>query len=89
MKKLLLTLCLLFAGHVSADTLQMQGISADGDGVRPTRGMSKDAVESRYGAPNAKQAAIGEPPISRWDYDGYVVYFEYDRVIHAVVKRQD
>ena len=33
------------------------------------------------------EAAVGEPPISRWVYADFVVFFEYDRVIHAVIKR--
>jgi len=84
----LIALCLLLTGSAAlSDTLDMQRISADGDGVRPTRGMSQASVEDRFGAPNAKQAAVGEPPISRWEYDDFIVYFEFDKVIHAVVKR--
>ena len=26
----------------------------------------------------------GKPPITRWDYDGFSVYFEHQHVIHAV-----
>jgi hypothetical protein len=29
---------------------------------------------------------VGEPPITRWDYDKFVVVFEYNRVIHSVTK---
>jgi hypothetical protein len=53
-------------------------------GVRPNRGMSMKTVESRWGAPAAKLGAIGDPPISRWEYAEFVVYFEYGNVIHAV-----
>jgi hypothetical protein len=49
--------------------------------------MTADSVETNFGAPNAKEAAIGDPPISRWEYNDFVVFFEYDRVIHAVAKR--
>lgn len=41
-------------------------------------------VETRFGAPSQQQAAVGEPPITRWDYPGFVVFFEHDRVIHSV-----
>lgn len=51
----------------------------------PTRGMSKTQVERKYGAPSDRVAAVGNPPISSWVYPSYVVYFEYDHVIHAVV----
>ena len=70
-----------------ADTLRMEGMqAADGDD-RPTRGMTQARVESKFGSPVEKGAAVGEPPISRWEYPDFVVFFEYDRVIHAVVKR--
>jgi hypothetical protein len=32
-------------------------------------------------------AAVGEPPISRWVYPQFVVYFEGSYVIHAVARR--
>ncbi|QKT04866.1 hypothetical protein HUS23_14120 [Ectothiorhodospiraceae bacterium 2226] len=50
----------------------------------PVKGMSKDRVERDYGAPAERRAAVGEPPISRWVYDAYTVYFENQYVIHAV-----
>jgi hypothetical protein len=52
---------------------------------RPERGMRMNAVESRYGAPATRYPAVGQPPITRWDYPGFVVYFENDLVLHAVV----
>lgn len=85
--RLIAVVALLLGTAAQADTLQMRGLSADGDGVRPTRGMSEASVEAKYGSPKSKQAAVGEPPISRWEYDNFIVYFEYDKVIHAVVKR--
>jgi hypothetical protein len=75
-------------GASHADTLQVEGIHAGGDGSRPTRGMTAASVESRFGAPQAKVAPVGDPPISRWEYQDFVVFFEHDRVIHAVVKRR-
>ncbi len=54
-------------------------------GVRPARGMTMETVESRWGAPVTKRSAIGDPPITRWEYPSFVVYFEYRNVIHAVV----
>jgi len=53
-------------------------------GVRPNRGMSMDTVESRWGTPVLKRNAVGDPPITRWEYPTFVVYFEYSNVIHAV-----
>jgi hypothetical protein len=47
--------------------------------------MTMHAVETKFGAPQERHGAVGEPPISRWDYPGFKVFFEKDRVIHAVV----
>lgn len=51
----------------------------------PERGMSMTAVENAYGAPLEKRPPVGDPPITRWIYPGFEVFFEYDRVIHSVV----
>jgi hypothetical protein len=82
-------IALLFAAWstAGADTLRMDGAVAPGDDGRPTRGMTQASVESKYGAPAAVKAPVGDPPISRWEYADFVVYFEYDKVIHAVRKR--
>ncbi len=53
--------------------------------ARPERGMHMDAVEARYGAPATRYPAVGQPAITRWDYPGFVVFFENDLVLHAVV----
>jgi hypothetical protein len=89
------TLALLLIGSASyADTLLLDGIDVDKQSVdtRPKPGMSMTAVESTYGAPAQRHAAVGgtvaqQPPITRWDYPSFSVYFENDRVIHAVVRR--
>ena len=52
----------------------------------PARGMTMDRVQSRFGAPHNKLAAVGDPPITRWEYPGYIVYFEHQHVIHSVTK---
>jgi hypothetical protein len=85
--ELTVVLAVTLAGAARAETV------ADGDQVmvresdiaRPSRGMTMQAVESKFGAPQERHAAVGEPPISRWDYPGFKVFFEKDRVIHAVV----
>lgn len=51
----------------------------------PQNGLTTAQVESRFGAPEQKHAPVGEPPISRWVYDDFNVYFEYDRVIESVL----
>jgi hypothetical protein len=86
----LISAAFVFAGVAHADTLDM---GASDNAARfeqpgkPTRGMSQASVESTYGRPNSKQPAVGDPPISRWEYGDFVVYFEYDKVIHSVSRR--
>lgn len=51
---------------------------------RPARGITMSAVEAKFGSPANRHAAVGAPPITRWDYAGFVVFFERERVIDAV-----
>jgi hypothetical protein len=51
---------------------------------RPARGMAMGAVEKQFGEPQDRHAAVGKPPITRWDYAGFAVFFEGERVIDAV-----
>jgi hypothetical protein len=77
-------------GTVSAQNLDMSGAAGsttfDQPG-KPTRGMTQERVQANFGAPQSTTAAIGDPPISRWVYADFVVFFEYDKVIHSVTKR--
>ncbi|HYL01998.1 MAG TPA: hypothetical protein VEU54_01130 [Steroidobacteraceae bacterium] len=55
----------------------------------PKRGLTMAEVEKQFGAPVTRHAAVGgasphQPPITRWDYGGFSVFFERDRVIDAV-----
>lgn len=50
----------------------------------PRRGSSMAQVEQRFGSPATRHAAVGQPPITRWDYQGFSVYFEHQHVVHAV-----
>jgi len=57
---------------------------------RPRRGVTMDEVEKRFGAPVTRHPAVGgssehQPPITRWDYTGFSVFFERDKVIDSVV----
>jgi hypothetical protein len=52
----------------------------------PQRGTSMAQVEARLGAPTQRYAAVGQPPITRWVYPTFVVYFEHQHVVHAVAQ---
>lgn len=93
---LLASLALLttLSAPLRADVVTMP--EADGPAVavdKPAKGTTKTAVLRRYGAPTTKHAAVGgdhpqHPPITRWDYPGFVVFFEHDHVVNAVVPGQ-
>lgn len=51
----------------------------------PTRGMHMDQVRSQFGEPQTTGPAVGDPPITRWDYEKFYVFFEYQLVLHAVI----
>lgn len=55
--------------------------------LRPRRGLSMPQVEERFGPPLEKLAPVGDPPITRWNYDKFTVYFEHQYVIHSVPAR--
>ena len=70
-----------------AQNLQMvDPPQAQARSATPSRGTSMAQVEQRFGAPTERFAAVGQPPITRWEYADFVVFFEYDHVIHAVAK---
>lgn len=56
----------------------------------PSRGQSMAQVEQRLGAPLSRLSPAGgdsnvHPVIHRWQYQGFTVYFERDRVLHSVM----
>ncbi len=55
--------------------------------LRPTQGMDMSQVQQKFGEPTQKLPAVGEPPITRWQYGEFDVFFEYDKVIHSVINR--
>lgn len=51
----------------------------------PLRGSTMTAVEQKFGAPANKSGPVGNPAITKWFYPNFVVVFENDKVLHAVV----
>ncbi len=76
-------------GSIQADTLLLDCLETDAQTAssRPSRGSSMTTVESTFGQPSERRASVGDPPISRWEYAGFIVYFEYEYVIHTVIRR--
>ncbi len=85
----LLGLSVFAVSPVAADTLIVEGLEAAQAtrAERPARGMTMDQVTRRWGEPTGRDAAVGEPPITRWSYAGFVVYFEHQHVVHTVTSR--
>lgn len=54
----------------------------------PGRGMTMVQVEKRFGPPGKKEDEVGDPPITRWIYEDFIAYFEYQFVIHAVATQR-
>jgi len=50
----------------------------------PRNNMTWTKVREKYGDPQQELPAVGKPPITRWKYADYIVYFEFDRVIISV-----
>ena len=73
-----------------ADTLLIQRVQTEQGTALPKRGNSMAQVEARFGTPQQKFGAVGgnsrrNPPITRWMYPNFNVYFEYSHVVDAVL----
>jgi hypothetical protein len=76
-----------------ADELKMTTApqsSTQSSADHPARGMSMEKVEATFGAPTSRVAPVGganvhQPPITRWEYPGFTVFFENNIVVHSVI----
>jgi hypothetical protein len=89
---LLATVACALALPAAADTLLIQRAQVAAKMVLPRRGQSMAAVEAAFGAPARKHAPVGggsasNPPITRWDYPTFSVYFENGHVVNSVVAK--
>ncbi|MCB1830905.1 MAG: hypothetical protein H6964_01445 [Chromatiaceae bacterium] len=72
---------LLFDAVESAPANAANGVQ------RPVRGQTMQFVTRQFGEPDSMLHAVGNPPITRWVYPGFTVYFEHQQVITSVVNR--
>lgn len=77
----------LATGTLAADVLLIEEVRQAERMELPVNGMKQSEVRDRFGAPVNTDAPVGDPPITRWDYDGYSVYFEYDLVLFTVLHK--
>jgi hypothetical protein len=87
LKLTLVAIGLVLAAPAFSETLAIDGqVAVKPSGVEtPPRGSSMAAVEAKCGAPANKSSPVGSPPITKWFYPTFVVVFENDKVLHAVV----
>ena len=69
------------------EAIQQEPANSSSGLARPTNGQSMDRVRQRFGNPIQEIPAVGDPPITRWNYDQFTVYFEHNLVINSVVHR--
>ena len=90
---LFLILSLFLAGPAAADVLLVDSIQSTPAMQTPRAGSPMTSVREAYGSPQTEHPTVStdggpsQPPITRWDYSGFSVFFEHDRVIHSVVHR--
>ncbi len=95
MKPILLVLAcaLTFTSTLAhPDTLLIERTQAAQNSDLPKRGSSMAQVEARFGAPQQKNPAVGgggphTPPITRWQYQTFSVYFENSHVVNSVLAK--
>ncbi len=73
------------SGDAAAAAGETASAAQNPSATMPRRGMTMDSVAKRFGDPLKKMPAVGKPPITRWQYPGYIVYFEDQYVIDSVV----
>jgi hypothetical protein len=85
---LALSIGILLSAHSIAEH-QLIKITKQGNSSvqTPAYGKTMESVKSEYGAPIEKVSETGKPPITRWIYKDFTVYFEGDIVIHAVLRK--
>lgn len=87
------TLVLLLPIIGTTETLVIPDISSQPENSPdttplPARAMTMDQVRDEFGAPSQIMGPVGDPPITRWIYNGFVVTFESEYVINSAARRK-
>jgi len=68
-----------------ADTLEIPVGEQGASSTRlPVRGQLQRSVLDQFGLPDEEHKPVGNPPITRWDYRDFSVYFENTHVVDSV-----
>jgi hypothetical protein len=72
---------------VFADVLLIEEVRQADQMDLPTNGMATADVRARFGDPVTVHKTVGDPPITRWEYARWSVYFEYDLTLFTVLHK--
>lgn len=82
----LLGLLILFSVDLIADEIIIPITMQSEQSIsKPEKSQSMAQVEKLFGQPLRKIQSTGVPAIDRWRYPDFTVYFENEKVIHAVL----
>ncbi len=88
MKTLILAATLLMLSiSIHADVLLIDRVEAKQNMTVPQKSLTMNQVRSQFGEPISEFPAVGDPPITRWEYATFWVFFEYQHVITSVLKK--
>lgn len=91
MSRIKLVLTLILASGLAAPALAEVLIMPNGHPeaaqlpVQPHRGMTMQQVLKQFGQPIRRLPPVDHPPVTRWVYPKFTVYFVEHYVIHTVV----
>ncbi|RMA81163.1 hypothetical protein [Umboniibacter marinipuniceus] len=83
---LLLSLTLVSADVLSEEIVIPVGQQGNNELTLPANGQTQLEVLTAFGEPASESMPIGDPAISKWHYEHFIVVFEEDRVLSAVRK---
>jgi len=76
-----------FSDTLLIDVIQNEPANSQSGLLRPSRGMKMAQVKEKFGSAIKEYPAVGIPPITRWNYEGFSVYFESNTVLHSVINK--
>lgn len=88
MKQILpLLILLLLTIQARGDVLLIERVAAKDQVNLPQKSTTMNQVRTAFGDPLMMSEPVGNPPITRWEYADFVVYFEHQHVITTVLKK--
>ncbi|CAH0989996.1 hypothetical protein SIN8267_00073 [Sinobacterium norvegicum] len=71
-------------GQAQTITIPVSQQQPDNTIELPKKHQTMSSVSEQFGQPLEKKPPMGKPPITRWQYQEFIVVFEHQHVIHAV-----